>query len=62
MSDALGRYEAAMRDIRKGLTFNQGGPAAEGRMASAYVEMMRAGEASPIKHKYLVGKTLKKVR
>lgn len=55
-------YEAAMRDIRRGLTFNQGAPAAEARAASAYQGMVRAGEAAQVKHKYRAGKRLKKVR
>ena len=62
MNDSEARYEAAMRDIRRGLTFNQGAPAAEQRAASAHVEMVRSGLATGIKRKYRVGKTLKKVR
>lgn len=55
-------YEAAMRDIQRGLTFNQGAPAAEARAAEAYQAMVRAGDVAQIKQKYRVGKRLKKVR
>lgn len=55
-------YEAAVRDIQRGLTFNQGAPAAESRAADAWQQMVRSGEAAQIKLKYRVGKRLKKVR
>jgi hypothetical protein len=55
-------YDAAMRDIRKGLTFNQGAPSAESRAADAWQGMVRTGDAAQIKLKYRVGKRLKKVR
>lgn len=62
MSDAEERYQRAMTDIRKGLTVNNGGEAAEGRAIAAFKEMVREGTAAPIKRKYLAGRRMKKVR
>jgi hypothetical protein len=62
VSNAEARYDRAMANIRKGLTFKNGGPSAETNAAEAHAEMVREGTASPIKRKYVVGRYLKKVR
>lgn len=55
-------YDRAMDSIKKGLTAQQGGVAAEAQAATAYQAMVRAGEAAPLKRKYVTGKRLKGVR
>lgn len=62
MSDNEAKMARAMSSLQKGLTFREGAPGLEQSYGEAYDNMVRDGEALPLRRKYRVGKHHKKVR